>query len=58
MITMLKLDNKKLKKILNRINSDHQTIEQYNSKLNSILKFLNNNTGLKNAGIKPGGSIN
>jgi len=56
MIAIKKLDNKKLKEILRKINTDPQTREQYASKLSRILKFLNNNTGLKNAGVKPGGS--
>ena len=46
---MEKLDNKKLNEILKKINTDLQTREQYDSKLDRILKFLNNNTGLKNA---------
>jgi len=49
MINMEKLDNKKLNEILKKINTDLQTREQYDSKLDRILKFLNNNTGLKNA---------
>lgn len=53
---MKKLDNKRLKEILKRINTDPNTEEQYGSKLNRILAFLNNNTGLKYAKIKPSGS--
>lgn len=56
MIKLAKLDNKKLKEILRKINTDTNTRELYSSKLSKILNFLNKNTGFKNAAVKPVGS--
>ena len=53
---MLKLDNKKLKAILKKINTDPQTKDIYNSKLNRVMNFLRKTTGFKIAAIKEGGS--
>jgi len=53
---MVKLTNQRLKEILKKINTNPQTAQQYSSKLDRVLRFLNNNTGLKNAGIKEMGS--
>jgi len=51
-----KLDNKKLKEILKKINTDAQTQDIYNSKLNRVINFLHYNTGFKLAAVKEGGS--
>ena len=56
MKNVLKLDNKKLKKILKKINNDPQTRNIYNSKLNRVMNFLQKTTGFKIAAIKEGGS--
>lgn len=53
---MVKLTKQRLREILKKINTDPQTNQQYYSKLNSLLNFLNNNTGIKNAGVKESGS--
>ena len=53
---MVKLTIQRLKEILKEINTDPKTAQQYYSRLNRILKFLNNNTGLENAGVKETGS--
>ena len=53
---MVKLKIQRLKEILKEINTDPQTAQQYYSRLSRILKFLNNNTGLKNAAVKETGS--
>ena len=53
---MVKLSIQRLKEILKEINTDPQTAQQYYSRLSRILKFLNNNTGLKNAAVKETGS--
>ncbi len=53
---MIKLTNKKLKDHLRRINTDPNTRDRYNSKVNRIMKFLRNTSGFKIAGVKEGGS--
>ena len=53
---MVKLSIQRLKEILKEINTDPQTAQQYYSRLSRILKFLNNNTGFKNAAVKETGS--
>ena len=53
---MVKLSIQRLREILKEINTDPQTAQQYYSRLSRILKFLNNNTGLKNAAVKETGS--
>ncbi len=53
---VLKLDNKKLKEILKKINTDPQTRDIYDSKLNRVMNFLRKTTGFKIAAIKEGGS--
>ena len=53
---MVKLTIQRLKEILKEINTDPKTAQQYYSRLNRILKFLNNNTGLEDAGVKETGS--
>lgn len=51
-----KLENKKLKIILKKINTDPQTQAIYDSKLNRVMNFLRKTTGFKIAAIKEGGS--
>ena len=51
-----KLDNKKLKEILKKINTDPQTRDIYDSKLNRVMNFLRKTTGFKIAAVKEGGS--
>ena len=51
-----KLDNKKLKEILKKINTDPKTRDIYNSKLQRIMNFLRDTTGFKIAAVKEGGS--
>ena len=53
---MVKLTIQRLKEIQKEINTDPQIAQQYYSRLSRILKFLNNNTGLKNAAVKETGS--
>lgn len=53
---MVKLAIQRLREILKEINLDPQTAQQYYSRLNRVFKFLNNNTGLKNAGVREAGS--
>ena len=53
---MINLTHKKLKEHLNRINTDHNTRERYNSKITHMMKFLRNTSGFKIAGVKEGGS--
>lgn len=51
-----KLDNKRLNEILKNINTDPQTRDIYDSKLNRVMNFLRKTTGFKIAAIKEGGS--
>ncbi len=51
-----KLDNRKLKEILKKINTDPQTQMIYDSKLDRVMNFLQKTTGFKIAAIKEGGS--
>ena len=51
-----KLDDKKLKEILKKINTDPQTRDIYNSKLQRIMNYLRKTTGFKIAAVKEGGS--
>lgn len=51
-----KLDNKKLKGLLKKINTDPHTQAIYDSKLNRVMNFLQKTAGFKIAAIKEGGS--
>jgi len=46
----------KLKEILKKINLNPNMRQLYASKVNRVLNFLNNSTGLRNAGVKLSGS--
>lgn len=56
MSNIKKLENKKLKGILKKINTDPQTQAFYDSKLNRVMNFLQKTAGFKIAAIKEGGS--
>ena len=56
MSNIKKLENKKLKGILKKINTDPQTQALYDSKLNRVMNFLQKTAGFKIAAIKEGGS--
>lgn len=56
MSNIKKLENKKLRGILKKINTDPQTQAFYDSKLNRVMNFLRKTTGFKIAAIKEGGS--
>ena len=53
---MKKWDNKKLKEILKKINTDPQTQMIYDSKLNRVMNYIQKTAGFKIAAIKEGGS--
>lgn len=53
---LIKLTHKKLREHLHRINTDQNTQERYNSKINRMMNFLRNTSGFKIAGVKEGGS--
>lgn len=53
---MNKLTKKKLLEHLHRINTDSNTRELYNSKVNRMMNFLRKTSGFKIAGVKEGGS--
>ena len=55
-IQIITLTNKKLKDHLHRINTDPNTRDMYNSKVNRVMNFLRRTSGFKIAGIKEGGS--
>ncbi len=54
--SLKKLENRKLKEFLKKINTDPQTQTLYDSKLNRVMNFLRKTTGFKIAAIKEGGS--
>ena len=52
----MKLNEMRLRQILNKINSDPQMKEQYSSKWHRVVNFLYSNTGLKIAEVGKSGS--